>query len=115
MSNSLIRGLVVLGGVLAVIVAAAALTSGTAAAQPFCAGANVGPNNPCSAGHASLPSSGARATPTRYASEPTSTRGQCVPPNTWASWNSGSTGNKVPWIEYDPPGTEWTIVSGETE
>jgi len=109
-----IRRLTVLGGVLAVAGAIAALSSSSASAQAFCAGANVGPNQPCFGGARVLTIVRGKGNTHAICVGADSTRGQCVPPNTWAEWNSGSTGNKVPWIEYNPPGTATTIVSGET-
>ena len=114
MLNVLIRRLIVLGSVLAVAGAMMALTSAGAAAQPFCAGANVGPNAPCFGGARLLTIVSGKGNTHAICVGANSTRGQCVPPNTWANWHTGSTGNKVPWIEYNPPGTAWTIVSGET-
>ncbi len=114
MFNRAIRRLIVLGSVLAVAVAIAALSSGSASAQAFCAGANVGPNQPCFGGERVLTVVRGKGNTHAICVGANSTRGQCVVPNTWAEWNSGSTGNKVPWIEYNPPGSESTIVSGET-
>jgi hypothetical protein len=115
MTDGLIRrAAMLLAAALTVVGIALAAGSSTAAAQPFCAGANVGPNQPCFGGARVLTVVSGKGNTHAICVGADATRGQCVPSNTWANWNSGSTGNKVPWIEWNPPGSGLTIVSGDT-